>query len=110
MVERIERRRQAAPDRGRARSRQLLAADDRSKPGKAGLALADRGHAGQLEDRLQPAVLLHQRFDRLFEIGLGVEVDEHFGGLQLVMRGLTRAFIYYRNRVLKDGLPGQVRQ
>jgi hypothetical protein len=39
-----------------------------------------------------------------------VEVDEHFGGLQLVMRGLTRAFIYYRNRVLKDGLPGQVRQ
>ena len=90
VVERIERGADAAPDRRGARGRQLLAADDRGKPGKARLAPPQRRHAREFEDRLQPRVLLDQRVDGVFEIGLGVEVDGHcwMVNFLVVMRGL----------------------
>ena len=84
MIERIERGREPPPDRRGARGRQLLAADDRGEAGKTRLALPQRRHARELEDRLQPRVLLDQRVDGVFEVGLAVEVDGHW----YVMRGL----------------------
>src|SRR5882757_1536207 len=46
---------------------------------KAGLALPQRRHAGQREDRLQPLVLCHQRMNGVFEIGLTFQVNYHDG-------------------------------
>ena len=77
VIERIERGREASPDRRGTRGGELLAADDRGQAGKTRLALPQRRHARQLEDRLQPHVLLDQRVDGVFEIGLAVEVDGH---------------------------------
>ena len=60
VVKRIERRHQPAADRGGARGRELLAADNR-EPGKAALAPAQRGHAGLFQDRREPRILGDQR-------------------------------------------------
>ena len=76
MVKRIERGADAGPDRRGAGGGQLLAADDRGQAGITGLAPPQRRHACDLEYRLQPRVLLHQRVDGLFEVGLGVEVEQ----------------------------------
>ena len=78
MVKRIERGADAAPDRRGARGRHLLAADDRRQAGKAGLAPPQRRHARKLKYRFQPRILLDQRVDGVFEVGLGVEVDDHW--------------------------------
>ena len=112
MVKWIERGADAGPDRRGAGGRELLPADDRGQAGIAGLAAAQRRHARQLKYRLEPRVLLNQRVDGLFEVGLGVEVDEHcrINLLGPSCAGLTRASISYRNRLLKHGLPDQVRQ
>ena len=80
MIERVERRREASPDRRGARGGELLAGDDGRQPGKARLALPQRRHAGQLENRLQPHVLPDQRMDGVVEVGLAAEVDGHSGG------------------------------
>jgi hypothetical protein len=77
MVERIERGGEAAPDRGGARGRHLLAADDRGKAGIAGLAPPQRRHARDREHGLKPRILPDQRVNGLFEVGLGVEVEGH---------------------------------
>ena len=53
-IERIERGREASPDRRGTRGGELLAADDCRQPGKTRLALPQRRHARQLENRLQP--------------------------------------------------------
>ncbi len=47
------------------------------KAGIAGLAPPQRRHARQLKYRFEPGVLLEQRVDGLFEVGLRVEVDGH---------------------------------
>ena len=88
MMKRIERRADAVPDRRRARGGELLAADDRGKTGKAGLALPQRRHAREFEYRSKPRVLLDQRVDGIFEIGLGVEVNGHWIN-SVVMAGLV---------------------
>src|SRR5437879_5440352 len=77
MVKRIERGADAGPDRRGARGRYLLAADDRSQAGKAGVTPPQRRHAGKFEYGFEPRVLLEQRVDGAFEVGLGVEVEDH---------------------------------
>ncbi len=98
VIERIERRREPAPDRRRARGRDLLAADDVRQSRKPRLALPQRRHAREFEDRLEPLVLLDQRVDGVFEVGLGVEMDGHC--TLCVMRGQKR------EARLCAGLPG----
>src|ERR1700761_2728089 len=77
MVERIERRAEPRPDRPGARRRQLLAGDNGGKPGKAGLATPQRRHAREFKDGSEARVLPRQRMDRILELGLGVEMDDH---------------------------------
>jgi len=77
MVERIERSADSGPDCRSTRGRQLLAADDVGQSGKARLAPPQRRHARDLEHRFEPRVLLDQRVDGRFEVGLGVEVEGH---------------------------------
>src|SRR5919201_5948200 len=96
MIERIERGREAAPDRRGARGRELLAADDGGKAGKTRLALAQRRHAREFEYRFETRVLLDQHVDGVFEIGLGVEVDSHLS--LFVMAGLVPAIHVFRSR------------
>jgi len=91
MIERVECTYEAGPYRRGARGRQLLAAHDRGKAGKSGLALPQRRHAREFENGLEPRVLRDQRVDRVFEVGLGVEMNGHCGMLSahwFVMRGL----------------------
>ena len=93
MVKRIKGGAQTGPDRGGARGRELLAADNMRKAHKSGLAPAQRRHAGHREYRLKPRVLLQQRLDRGFEIGLAVEVEGHSKDqpAEVVMRGHSRS-------------------
>jgi hypothetical protein len=57
----------------------LLAADDRGQTGKAGVTPPQRRHARQFKYGFEPRVLLKQRVDGAFEVGLGVEVEDHPG-------------------------------
>ena len=84
------RRRQPSPDRRGARGRELLAADDAGKPRKTRLAPPQGGHAGEREDRLQPWVLLDQRVDGVFEVGLGFRGGWSCIGSTSSCAGLTR--------------------
>src|SRR6266403_5101900 len=77
MIKRIERGADAGPDRRSAGGGQLLAADDRSQARKTGVAPPQRRHARELKYGPQPRVLLDQRVDGIFEVGLGVEVEGH---------------------------------
>src|SRR5207247_6440563 len=77
MVKRIERGADAGPDRRGAGGGELLAADDRGQASIAGLAAAQRRHARNLKYRFEPRILFYQDVDGLFEVDLGVEVDDH---------------------------------
>ena len=76
MMERIERGAEPGPDRRGAGGGQLLAADDRGEAGKAGLAPPQRRHARQLEYGLSRGSCFTSAWIGVFEVGLGVEVDE----------------------------------
>ena len=77
VVKGIERGGKPGPDRRGAGGGELLAADDRCKPCKAGLAPTQLRHAGELEHGLESRVQFHQRVDCFFEIVLAVEVEGH---------------------------------
>ncbi len=77
MIERIESGTDATPDCGCGRRRELLAADDSGKSGKARLALAQRRHACNLQHWSKSRIELDQPLDGLFEVGLRVEMDCH---------------------------------
>ena len=95
MIERVECRREPAPDGRRTRGRHLLAADDVRQTRKPRLALPQRRHACQLEDRLEPFILLDQRADGVVEVGLGVEVDGHFSHIVMAGHGRLRKADYH---------------
>ena len=76
-IEWIERSVDAGPDRRRARGRKLLSGDDVRKTGETWLAPPQRRHSCQFEHRLEPRIIPEQGMNGVFEIGLGVEVDEH---------------------------------
>ena len=53
-------------------------------------ALAQRRHSGNVEDRPEPRILLDQRTNGVFEVGLAIEVDGHLQiWLKVVMHGLA---------------------
>ena len=76
-MERIERRKKPVADRGRARSRKLLPADDGAETWKTGLPTAKAGHSGLFEHGNQTRILLDQRGHSGREIGLGVDEVRH---------------------------------
>src|SRR3981189_3675061 len=101
MVKRIERGADAGPDRRGARGRYLLAADDCSQAGKAGVTPPQRRHARQLKYGFEPRVLLEQRVDGAFEVGLGVEVEDHCGDINSLGR-LARAWTPHPTHIVTD--------
>src|SRR5207244_1800793 len=76
-VERIEHRGEPAPDRRRARGRELLGDDDRSEPGKAALAAAQRRRTGDRQNVRKTRIELDQRLRRGVQIGLGMNEERH---------------------------------
>ena len=78
VMERIEGGEQPVADRGGARGRELLAADDGAQAGKARLAPAQAEGAGLLGDRRKPRIGEDQlRPAPASQIGLGVEEVGH---------------------------------
>ena len=78
VVERIERRHQAAADRGRARDRQLLPDHDGAQAREAAFAAAQGRAPGFGQNRRQARIGEHQLRERGIEIGFGVEIAGHF--------------------------------
>jgi hypothetical protein len=61
------------------------------EPHESRLAPPQRGHAGDLEHGLEAWIALDQRVDRLFEVGLGFEVDGHV--IRLTLSGVMAGFV-----------------
>jgi len=76
-IERIDRRRQASPDRRRARRRELLRDDDRGKPAKAAGPPAQRQRAGERMRGREPTVSRDQVRGRSLKIRFGVNEVGH---------------------------------
>ena len=77
MVKWIEGGVDASPDRGSRFGRELLAAHDCSKASVTRFTPPQRRHSRHRKDRREAWVEIDQRIDRIFEIGLRVEMDCH---------------------------------
>src|SRR6185312_9054772 len=78
VVERIECGKEPVADRSRARSRELLAADDGAQTGEARLAPAQRERAGLLGDGAEPRILPDELDEACAQVVFGVEEVGHW--------------------------------
>jgi len=76
-LERIERRREPAPNRARARGGELLRNDRRGQPGKAVGPPPQRRPPGLGDKRAEPRLGSAQRIERRVEVGFTANMRQH---------------------------------